>query len=46
MQSSFDYFIAKYLGYEVSMYDASFFEWSREDLPVEISHNSLTPITK
>jgi thiosulfate/3-mercaptopyruvate sulfurtransferase len=26
MQSSFDYFVAKYLGYEPSMYDASFFE--------------------
>ena len=37
MQSSFDYFIAKYLGHKVSMYDGSFFEWSREDLPVEKS---------
>ena len=35
MQSSFDYFVAKYLGYEANMYDASFFEWSREKLPVE-----------
>jgi thiosulfate/3-mercaptopyruvate sulfurtransferase len=35
MQSSFDYFVAKYLGYEPSMYDASFFEWSKSDLPVE-----------
>jgi len=35
MQSSFDYFVAKYLGYDVSMYDASFFAWSREDRPVE-----------
>jgi thiosulfate/3-mercaptopyruvate sulfurtransferase len=35
MQSSFDYFVAKYLGYEPSMYDASFFEWSKNDLPVE-----------
>jgi len=37
MQSSFDYFVAKYLGYQVSMYDASFYDWSREDLPVETS---------
>src|SRR5689334_5877517 len=37
MQSSFDYFVAKYLGYEPSMYDASFYEWSREDLPAETS---------
>ncbi|HEX3095341.1 MAG TPA: sulfurtransferase [Candidatus Angelobacter sp.] len=35
MQSSFDYFVAKYLGYEPSMYDASFFEWSLKNLPVE-----------
>jgi thiosulfate/3-mercaptopyruvate sulfurtransferase len=35
MQASFDYFVAKYLGYEPSVYDASFYEWSREDLPVE-----------
>jgi thiosulfate/3-mercaptopyruvate sulfurtransferase len=37
MQSSFDYFVAKYLGYEPSMYDASFYEWSKKDLPAEIS---------
>ncbi len=37
MQSSFDYFVAKYLGYNVRMYDASFFEWSAEDLPSETS---------
>ena len=34
MQSSMDYFFAKYLGYDASMYDASFYEWSRQDLPV------------
>jgi len=34
IQSSFDYFVAKYLGYDVSMYDASFFAWAREDRPV------------
>ena len=37
MQSSFDYFVAKYLGYEPSMYDASFYEWSLKDLPAETS---------
>ncbi|HWX54551.1 MAG TPA: sulfurtransferase [Verrucomicrobiae bacterium] len=37
MQSSFDYFVAKYLGHDASMYDASFYEWSRQDLPVEAS---------
>jgi thiosulfate/3-mercaptopyruvate sulfurtransferase len=35
MQSSFDYFVTKYLGYDPSMYDGSFFEWSKNDLPVE-----------
>jgi thiosulfate/3-mercaptopyruvate sulfurtransferase len=29
MQSSFDYFVAKYLGYPVRMYVASFFAWSK-----------------
>lgn len=37
MQSSFDYFVAKYLGYEPSMYDASFYEWSVKGLPAETS---------
>ncbi len=37
MQSSFDYFVAKYLGYNPSMYDASFIEWSKKDLPAEVS---------
>jgi thiosulfate/3-mercaptopyruvate sulfurtransferase len=35
MQSSFSYFVAKYLGYDTKMYDASFYEWSRMELPVE-----------
>lgn len=39
MQSSFDYFVAKYLGYNPSMYDASFIEWSKKDLPAETSPN-------
>jgi len=37
MQSSFDYFVARYLGYEPSMYDGSFYEWSQQGLPAEIS---------
>lgn len=37
MQAAFDYFVAKYLGYEPSMYDASFYEWSKKDLPAETS---------
>jgi thiosulfate/3-mercaptopyruvate sulfurtransferase len=37
MQSSFDYFVAKYVGYEPSMYDGSFYEWSMKDLPAEAS---------
>ena len=43
MQSAFDYFVAKYLGYDVRMYDSSFFEWSNEDLPAEKSKFQLTP---
>jgi len=30
MQSSFDYFVAKYLGYSPRMYVGSFYEWSRK----------------
>lgn len=41
MQSSFDYFVAKYLGYDPSMYDASFFEWSKNNLPVETSAKAV-----
>jgi thiosulfate/3-mercaptopyruvate sulfurtransferase len=37
MQSSFDYFVAKYLGYEPRMYDGSFYEWSLQNLPAETS---------
>lgn len=43
MQSSFDYFVAKYLGYDVGMYDGSFFEWSRENLPVETGSTKGKP---
>jgi thiosulfate/3-mercaptopyruvate sulfurtransferase len=35
MQSSFDYFVLKYLGYNPRMYGGSFYEWSRSSLPVE-----------
>jgi thiosulfate/3-mercaptopyruvate sulfurtransferase len=35
MQSSLDYFVAKYLGYAARMYDGSFYEWSRSSHPVE-----------
>jgi thiosulfate/3-mercaptopyruvate sulfurtransferase len=34
MQASFDYFVAKYLGYDAAVYDGSFYEWSRQNLPV------------
>jgi len=37
MQSSFAYFVSRYLGYETRMYDGSFIDWSpREDLPVAV----------
>jgi thiosulfate/3-mercaptopyruvate sulfurtransferase len=29
MQSSFTYFVAKYLGYQAAMYDGSVYEWVR-----------------
>ena len=35
MQSSFDYFVAKYLGYSARMYDGSFYEWSLAGQPAE-----------
>jgi thiosulfate/3-mercaptopyruvate sulfurtransferase len=42
MQSSFDYFVLKYLGYNPRMYGGSFYEWSRSPLPVESEpHQSL-----
>jgi thiosulfate/3-mercaptopyruvate sulfurtransferase len=43
MQSSFDYFVAKYLGYEPAMYDASFYEWSLKNLPAESSSRESNP---
>ena len=35
MQSSFDYFVAKYLGYKPLMYSGSFLDWTKKGLPVE-----------
>ncbi len=36
MQSSMDYFVARFLGFDVSMYDASYFEWSNSsNNPIE-----------
>ena len=35
LQASHDYFVAKYLGYKVSMFDGSFYQWNDvEHLPV------------
>jgi thiosulfate/3-mercaptopyruvate sulfurtransferase len=35
LQASHSYFVARYLGYDVRLYDGSFLEWSRsEELPV------------
>jgi thiosulfate/3-mercaptopyruvate sulfurtransferase len=34
LQASHDYFLFKYLGYDVAMYDGSFQEWSANKLPV------------
>lgn len=35
MQAAYDYFVAKYLGYNARMFSGSFLEWSRKGLPVE-----------
>jgi thiosulfate/3-mercaptopyruvate sulfurtransferase len=37
VQASWDYFVARYLGYQTKMYDGSFIDWSRRgpDYPVE-----------
>ncbi len=34
-QASFLYAVARYLGYDVRLYDGSFIDWSRTDYPVE-----------
>ena len=43
MQASFDYFVAKYLGYNAALYDGSFFEWNKKGLPVESSVKPAPP---
>jgi thiosulfate/3-mercaptopyruvate sulfurtransferase len=41
MQSSFTYFVAKYLGYRTAMYDGSVYEWvNRAGYDLEISNRS------
>jgi thiosulfate/3-mercaptopyruvate sulfurtransferase len=40
MQSSLDYFVAKYLGYSPRMYVGSFYEWTRSPRAVESSVGS------
>jgi thiosulfate/3-mercaptopyruvate sulfurtransferase len=37
VQASWDYFVARYLGYQTKMYDGGFIDWSRRgpDYPVE-----------
>jgi thiosulfate/3-mercaptopyruvate sulfurtransferase len=40
MQSSFDYFVARYLGYKPRMYSGSFLDWTRRGLPVEQQGNA------
>jgi thiosulfate/3-mercaptopyruvate sulfurtransferase len=37
VQASWDYFVARYLGYDTRMYDGSYLDWSRRgaDFPVE-----------
>jgi thiosulfate/3-mercaptopyruvate sulfurtransferase len=43
MQASFAYFVARYLGYEVRMYDGSYLDWIRVPTrPVERSRDSGT----
>jgi thiosulfate/3-mercaptopyruvate sulfurtransferase len=43
-QSSHAYFTAKYLGYDVTMYDGSFIEWSNaSDAPVATGEPEPSP---
>jgi thiosulfate/3-mercaptopyruvate sulfurtransferase len=45
MQSSFSYFVAKYLGYEAAMYDGSVYEWvnTGNDLVISPERASTRP---
>ena len=45
MQSSFTYFVAKYLGYKAAMYDGSVYEWvnAGNDLVVSPPRTSSSP---
>ena len=33
LRASFDYFVAKLLGYDVKLYDGSWRDWGSKDLP-------------
>jgi thiosulfate/3-mercaptopyruvate sulfurtransferase len=39
-QASLLYFVAKYLGYDAHLYDGSFDDWSKRDLPLEKSQGA------
>jgi thiosulfate/3-mercaptopyruvate sulfurtransferase len=46
MQASMTYFVLRYLGYDVSLYDGSYLEWSRDPTAVIASppeHSGATP---
>jgi thiosulfate/3-mercaptopyruvate sulfurtransferase len=43
MQSSFDYFVARYLGYKPRMYSGSFLDWAKKGLPVEGPQGTTRP---
>jgi thiosulfate/3-mercaptopyruvate sulfurtransferase len=43
MQASFDYFVAKYLGYNTALYDGSFYEWSKKGMPAESDAKPSSP---
>jgi thiosulfate/3-mercaptopyruvate sulfurtransferase len=44
LQSSFLYFVSRYLGHETRLYDGSFMDWSRRsELPVETGAEGVVP---
>lgn len=45
MQSSFTYFVARYLGYRAAMYDGSVYEWVRTAGNVLVSSHPTQPAT-